>query len=111
MKTNNGVSPCSQTSHREFDTTVGQRPPVFDNRYITGLRSLTDDLAGLAASDVDRQPEYLRLLHAGHPVSQVARTNEHVAPPNSKTMIVSLGTWIEERLNAVLPASHIGQQH
>jgi hypothetical protein len=72
---------------------------------------LTDDLAGLAASGVDRQPEYLWLLRARYPVYQIASTNEHVAPSNSMPPIVSQELGIEERVIAalaVIPASHMG---
>jgi hypothetical protein len=53
---------------------------------------LTDDLAGLAASGVNRQPKYFGWLLVRHPIRQIARMNEHVAPTNSKTMIMGAET-------------------
>jgi hypothetical protein len=66
---------------REFDLAVGKLPPVFDDWRETFLRKLVDDFAGFAASRINRQPEYLRSLRAGHPVCQIARANNHVEPP------------------------------
>jgi hypothetical protein len=57
-------------SHREFNLTVGKLPPVFDDRHVSSLRKLTEDLAGFPAR-----------LRTGHPVCQIARSNEHVGLP------------------------------
>jgi hypothetical protein len=55
-------------SYGEFDPAVRKLPPIFDDWYQTALRILIDYFACLAASRVNLQPEYLRLLRAGHPL-------------------------------------------
>jgi hypothetical protein len=57
-----------QVSHREFNPTVGELPPILNDWYDTALRKLIDDFAGFAASRVNRQRKYLWLLIARHPV-------------------------------------------
>jgi hypothetical protein len=57
-----------QVSYGEFDPAVRKLPPIFDDWYQTALRILIDYFACLAASRINLQPEYLRLLRAGHPL-------------------------------------------
>jgi hypothetical protein len=55
-----------QVSYGEFDPAVRKLPPIFDDWYQTALRILIDYFTCLAASRVNLQPEYLRLLRGGH---------------------------------------------
>ena len=66
-----------QVSHGELDLAVGKLPPVFDNRRVSCLRKLIEDLAGFQTSCVNWQREYLWRLNARHPVCQFSGANEH----------------------------------
>jgi hypothetical protein len=55
-----------QVSYGEFDPAVGKLPPIFDDWYQATLWILIDYFACLAASRINLQPEYLRLLGGGH---------------------------------------------
>jgi hypothetical protein len=68
-------------SHRELNPTVGELPPVFDHRHVSGSRKLIEDFAGFQPSGFDWEREDGRRLRAGHPVCHIAWTNEHVGPP------------------------------
>ena len=57
-----------QVSYGEFDPAVGKLPPIFDDWYQAALRILIDYFARLAASRINLQSEYFRLLRAGHPL-------------------------------------------
>jgi hypothetical protein len=70
-------------AHREFDLAVGKLPPILDDGNVTSLRSLIEDFAGFAASSLDGQLEYPRLLRAGHPACQIERANRHVMSPKA----------------------------
>jgi hypothetical protein len=55
-----------QVSYGEFDPAVRKLPPIFDDWYQTALRILIDYFACLAASRINLQSEYFRLLRGGH---------------------------------------------
>jgi hypothetical protein len=40
--------------HREFDPTVGELPPVFDDSRVSSLRRLIDDFASFPAGGFNR---------------------------------------------------------
>ena len=85
--------------YRKFNLTVGKLSPILDDWYETVLRKLIDNFAGFAASGVNRQPKYFRLLPVRHPVCQIVRMNEHV-PHLPKSSIVNPELEIEERVMA-----------
>jgi len=65
----------------KFNLTVGELPPVLNNRCKTGGWRLVDNFTGFAARGVKGQREYLYVLRAGHPVCQLMGANEHVGTP------------------------------
>jgi hypothetical protein len=48
-------------SHREFHLTVGELPPVFDDRHISGLRKLIEDFAGFCCTGPSRGERFSTL--------------------------------------------------
>jgi hypothetical protein len=57
-----------QVSHREFDLTVGELPPILDDGHVSTSRKLIDDFTCFTAGRVNRQLEYLWLLRARYPL-------------------------------------------
>jgi hypothetical protein len=66
-----------QMPPRELNMTIGELPPVFDDRHITRLRRLIEYFARLQPSRINRQGECLRLLHAGHSIGQITGASGH----------------------------------
>jgi hypothetical protein len=62
--------------NRKFNLTVGERPPILNDRREAIRRALIDNLAGFAASRVNGQSKCLWLF-ARNLDRQIAVENEH----------------------------------
>jgi hypothetical protein len=65
----------------EFNLTVGEWPPILNNRREAIRRALIDNFAGFAAGRVNGQPKYLWLF-VRNSDRQIAVESEHFGPPS-----------------------------